>query len=372
MVNEKENYPPITEAKPAKRWRSRLAVPLALVAGLAIGGGGMLLWQKASLGSAPPSSAEKQELGSASGPTRLASWYVFIKPEYILPDMPHEAEPGARKVLVDYQGQSIMPEGRPVSLAFHIPSGGGVGMTCAIDAEGRHYMASPQVTTGTPYDTVQFLSTKEGFHMGLTYPAPAQKSGEQVFEYPIVPLHPVEEMAVIVQQPPLAQNFRVEYENVPSIIYSKDKKEEFTYHRYRLAAVDPGQKMLFRVRYTLPAAAASGPAGLSSKELPAYAYNSSLSLKSYRIAQRIPDVLHVMPCYCGCDGAAKHKNLRDCFINAVKGEYDSHASGCDLCSEIAIDVDNFLQDHSLKETRTLIEKKYGDYGRGTPTPPIGS
>lgn len=372
MLPGKENHPSIPETKTARARRSRLAVAAALLAGLALGAGGVVLWQKVSSGPAPTTPVRAEAPGPAAVSPKLDALYVSIKPEYILPDMPHMKEPGARKVLVDYQGLSSLPEGTPASLAFHVPSGADVGMTCAIDAEGRHYMASPQTAKGDPYDTVQFVSKQKGFHMGLSYPAPDQGSGERVFEYPIVALQPVDEMAVIVQQPPLAEDFHIEQENVPSLEYSTERQEEFTYHRYRLAAVEAGRTMLFRVRYSLPEGAGPGPVGLSSKELPAYAYNSAVSLRSYRIARRIPDVLHVMPCYCGCDGAAKHKNLRDCFIDAAEGEYDSHASGCDLCSEIAIDVDRLVQDNSLKETRALIEKKYGEYGRSTPTPPIES
>lgn len=372
MKPEKENHPPIPETKTTKRWRSRLVVPAALVVGLALGIGGVLLWQNTPVGFVQPRPGQSQAPSPKAASPTFNAWQVSIKPEYIVPDMPHETEAGARKVLVDYQGLSSLPDGMSASLAFHVPNGGATGMVCTIDSQGRHYMASPQTTRGAPFDTVQFVSTHQGFHLALSYPAPAREAKEQVFEHPVVPLYPVDEMDVIVQQPPLAQNFSVEYENVPSLLYSTEKREEFTYHKYRIAAVDPGQKMLFRIRYTLPDGTGPEPVGLSSKGLPAFAYNSAVSLKSYRIARRIPDVLHMMPCYCGCDGAAKHKNLRDCFINAAKGEYESHASGCDLCSKIAIDVDRLVQDHSLKETRTLIEKQYGEYGKGTPTPPIGS
>lgn len=350
--------------------RFRLAVPVALVAGLVLGIGGVILWQNVRSSPTPPSPLQAQAPGQAYASPSLKSWNILIKPEYILPDMPHEKEPGQRKVLVDFQGQGSLPEGTPTSWTFHIPPGGNTGMTCAIDTQGRHFMTSAQTVPGTPYDTVQFVSTQPGFHMALSYPAPALEAEELVFEYPLVPVYPVDDMTVSIQQPPLAQNFSVEQENVPNLEYSTERKGEFTYHRYRLLEVEPSKKMLFRIRYALSEAARHGPVQVTAKDLPAFAYNSAESLHGYRIARRIADVLHVMPCYCGCDGAAKHKNLRDCFINAAKGEYDSHASGCDLCSKIAMDVDRLIQNRSIKETRALIERQYSEYGKGTPTPPI--
>lgn len=370
MESTKPHQPPENATKATEKRRSNLALPLALAAGLVLGIGGVILWQyvrSLSISTSPPP-PQGQVLSSTPRSLTLTSWNVLIKPEYIAPDMPHEKEPGQRKVLVDFQGLSSLPEGTQASLAFHVPSGGTTGMVCAIDSQGRHYMTSPETVLGTPYDTVQFASNKPGFHMAFSYPAPASETEELVFEYPLLPLYPVDDMTVVVQQPPLVQNFSIEQENVASMEYSTEQKEEFTYHQYRLAKVAPGQKMVFRIRYAMPEKGRPGPAQTASAELPAFAYNSANSLKSYRIAQRIPDVLGVMPCYCGCEGA--HDNLRDCFIKADKGGYESHASGCDLCSTIAIDVDRLISNHSLKETRELIEKKYGRYGKGTPTPPI--
>ncbi len=76
--------------------------------------------------------------------------------------------------------------------------------------------------------------------------------------------------------------------------------------------------------------------------LPDYVYTNAMTLKAYQYATEHPEVLEQMSCYCGCgqhgseasDGRA-HRFLRDCFIND-RGEYDSHASTCDVCIGIAL------------------------------------
>jgi hypothetical protein len=370
MESGKTDGPNHRASPPSAQTGSKLALLAALLVGLALGIGVVLLWQKGSREGAPSRASQGLAPGPGYDSSRLTSWQVFIKPEYVVPHMPHEKEPGKRKVLVDFRGLSPMPEGVLTAWAFHVPSGGDVGMTCIIDAQGRHFMTSPRVVPGSPYDTVQFVSDKPGFHVGFSYPAPEADAEEQVFEYPILPMVPVERLTVVVQQPPLARDFNVEQEGVPSLEYRTERQGEFTYHEYSLENVEPGRRMVFRVRYRLPEQARAATFDLTAKELPAFAYNSAESLQAYRIARRIPEVLESIPCYCGCEGAAKHKNLRDCFIDASKGQYESHASGCDLCAKIAIDVDRLIKDHSLKETRALIEKRYGQYGKGTPTPPI--
>jgi len=76
--------------------------------------------------------------------------------------------------------------------------------------------------------------------------------------------------------------------------------------------------------------------------LPDYVYTNAMTLKAYKFATEYPEVLEQMSCFCGCgqhgseasDGRP-HRFLRDCFIND-RGEYDSHASTCDVCIGIAL------------------------------------
>lgn len=43
------------------------------------------------------------------------------------------------------------------------------------------------------------------------------------------------------------------------------------------------------------------------REFPSYAYNSAQVLQAYETAVQIPEVLLLMPCYCGCGEAHSHE-----------------------------------------------------------------
>ncbi len=52
--------------------------------------------------------------------------------------------------------------------------------------------------------------------------------------------------------------------------------------------------------------------------------------EAYTVAQRHPDLLVQLHCYCGCDITLGHKNLLDCYR-------DEHGSHCAICVGEAID-----------------------------------
>lgn len=81
-------------------------------------------------------------------------------------------------------------------------------------------------------------------------------------------------------------------------------------------------------------------------KLPDYVYTNAMTLSAYKYATEHPEVLEQLPCYCGCgqhgseaSEGRPHRFLRDCFIND-RGEYDSHASTCDVCIGLAIRAQN--------------------------------
>ncbi len=85
-------------------------------------------------------------------------------------------------------------------------------------------------------------------------------------------------------------------------------------------------------------------------KLPSYAYTNPMTLKAYKYATEHPEVAEQMPCYCGCgehgsttSEGRSHRFLRDCFIND-RGEYDDHASFCDVCIGEAITAQEYLPD----------------------------
>jgi hypothetical protein len=108
----------------------------------------------------------------------------------------------------------------------------------------------------------------------------------------------------------------------------------------------------------------------AGEKLPSYAYNSAQTLEGYRLATQIPDVLEVIPCYCGCGTQSNHRHLKDCFIKP-DGSFDEHGSGCNLCDREAIDVKKWLDlKVPIREIRARIDEKYSRYGVATQTPPI--
>ena len=81
-------------------------------------------------------------------------------------------------------------------------------------------------------------------------------------------------------------------------------------------------------------------------KLPDYVYTNAMTLSAYKFATEHPEVLEQLPCYCGCgqhgseaSEGRPHRFLRDCFIND-KGQYDSHASTCDVCIGLAMKGQN--------------------------------
>jgi len=118
---------------------------------------------------------------------------------------------------------------------------------------------------------------------------------------------------------------------------------------------------------------AAGSPASSGQKFPSFVYASAVSLEAYRIAVAMPEVLAVLPCYCGCAkplaGQAPHKNLKECFI-APDGSFNEHAAGCDLCGKEAVDAARWRKEgQSLREIRAAIDRKYREYGEPTDTPP---
>ena len=92
----------------------------------------------------------------------------------------------------------------------------------------------------------------------------------------------------------------------------------------------------------------------------------------YHYAIEHSDDLAAVPCYCGCGNMGHTSNL-SCYIQERKPDgsivFDSHATGCGICVDIAQDVKRMrAEGKSLSEVRTVIDATYGSYGPGTNTP----
>jgi hypothetical protein len=93
----------------------------------------------------------------------------------------------------------------------------------------------------------------------------------------------------------------------------------------------------------------------------------------YEFAVARPDVLSVLPCYCGCGLSSGHSSNLDCFVAGVDKSgaivMDDHGSGCETCLDIARDAKTLVaQGRTLPEIRKLIDERHGDKGPGTDTP----
>jgi len=105
--------------------------------------------------------------------------------------------------------------------------------------------------------------------------------------------------------------------------------------------------------------------------LPSFAYTSDATLAGYRAAVANQDLFKQMPCYCGCGmHSIAHHNLKECFIRP-DGAFESHAAGCRICVDIALDVMKWQgEGQSTREIRQNVDATYSRYGPSTDTPPV--
>jgi len=96
----------------------------------------------------------------------------------------------------------------------------------------------------------------------------------------------------------------------------------------------------------------------------------------YANAAQHKELLENIPCYCGCDESAGHRNNYDCFIHENKRDgkviWDDHGTKCGVCLEIAAQsVSDLESGKSIKQIRQSIDEKYkSGYAKPTPTPEV--
>lgn len=124
----------------------------------------------------------------------------------------------------------------------------------------------------------------------------------------------------------------------------------------------------------LPLLGACTPSTSMVAQMPDYVQMAPPRVQvAYQYAMEHPDMLEFQPCYCGC-GAMGHLNNLDCFIQDVDEvgtvTYDSHASGCGICVDIALDVKRMQEEGrwSPLQIRLYIDATYSQFGPSTDTP----
>ena len=74
---------------------------------------------------------------------------------------------------------------------------------------------------------------------------------------------------------------------------------------------------------------------------------------AYQVAQRIPQTLAQLPCYCHCDMSAGHKSLHSCFVT-------DHGESCGICIGEALMASQLeRQKLPIAEIRQRIIAAYG-------------
>jgi Protein of unknown function with PCYCGC motif len=71
------------------------------------------------------------------------------------------------------------------------------------------------------------------------------------------------------------------------------------------------------------------PAILSGEQLAGLSFSHPYQVTAYKMAAKIPAVLHQQPCYCHCDRALGHNSLHSCFEG-------THGAACSTCMKEAV------------------------------------
>jgi hypothetical protein len=93
----------------------------------------------------------------------------------------------------------------------------------------------------------------------------------------------------------------------------------------------------------------------------------------YKFAAEHPEVLHYIPCFCGCDNEG-HTSNEDCFVKsrASNGDvtaWNDHGMMCPMCLAIADGSRQLFEAGvPLSRIREGIDKTYNHTGTATPTP----
>lgn len=71
------------------------------------------------------------------------------------------------------------------------------------------------------------------------------------------------------------------------------------------------------------------PPVMTGDQLTGAYFTHQYQVVAYKMAEKIPDVLHQLPCYCRCDRALGHKSLHSCFEG-------THGAACATCMREAV------------------------------------
>lgn len=78
--------------------------------------------------------------------------------------------------------------------------------------------------------------------------------------------------------------------------------------------------------------------------------------EAYLVAQRHPELLAQLDCYCGCEQHEGHKNLLDCFRT-------NHGATCATCTGEAVTAGQLYENGTpVEQIRALLRQRYAQGG----------
>jgi hypothetical protein len=101
--------------------------------------------------------------------------------------------------------------------------------------------------------------------------------------------------------------------------------------------------------------------------LPDFAKSAPASVRTaYQFALANPAALENVPCYCGC-GSIDHRSNLACYVKNMSHDgkvvFDTHALGCSICVDIALDVMKMTeQGKPANQIREQIVATYSSFG----------
>ncbi|MBI4299501.1 MAG: zinc ribbon domain-containing protein [Chloroflexi bacterium] len=169
----------------------------------------------------------------AEDPIKVEQGLVLVWPEYDSPD-----------VLVIYEAQLASSVSLPADLVFKLPEEPSV--VAYVDKDGQlisQDFKSDKVGDG--YE-VKFQAPTAGFQIEYYYDPMTRTDVQRQFSYVFKADYPTAQLYVSIQEPVGSSDFAVD----PKSASPGKDKDGFTYHRYNLPNVQPGQSFVWRVGYT--------------------------------------------------------------------------------------------------------------------------
>ena len=96
-----------------------------------------------------------------------------------------------------------------------------------------------------------------------------------------------------------------------------------------------------------PAKGAQVPPLLPAAERWGPSFKNPVQARAYEVADKIPNVLYQLPCYCHCDRSIGHTSLHSCFES-------THGANCDICMKEA-----FYAYQMTKQKKTAAQIRAG-------------